>query len=175
MVESVQRRAARFVTNSYNHCQSNKLCQHYYAVEAGLAIFRTVLGDGQNYYIRMMYPKFCTTQQQFHLTIGVLYTISTRDYLQQFHQVGAHMNAYLYSFFPSVIKLQNSLPDSVIQARDVKDEQNLLFLIALHSLLLYVCMYVSSFRPLLHHQLIILVCNYVLYTCVSYSMSRFTQ
>ena len=44
-------------------------------------------------------------------------TIFTRGHSQRFHEVAAHMNAYLCSFFPSAIKLWNSLAESVIQAR----------------------------------------------------------
>ena len=48
-------------------------------------------------------------------------TIFTRGHSQRFQQVAAHVNAYLYSFFPSAIKIWNSLPESVMQARNADD------------------------------------------------------
>ena len=52
--------------------------------------------------------------------------IFTRGHSQRFHQVVAHMNIYLCSFFPSAIKLWSSLPESVIQARDVEEFKRLI-------------------------------------------------
>ena len=52
-------------------------------------------------------------------------TTYTRGHSQRF-QVAAHVNAYLCSFFPSTIKLWNSLPESVIQARNVEEFKKLI-------------------------------------------------
>ena len=46
-------------------------------------------------------------------------SISTCGHNLKFIQLAARTNTYLFSFFPSVIKLWNSLPDVVINSTDL--------------------------------------------------------
>jgi len=45
-------------------------------------------------------------------------TTTTHGHSMRYTQLAARTNAYLYSFFPSIIKLWNSLPDKIVFSPD---------------------------------------------------------
>ena len=46
---------------------------------------------------------------------------STRGHSKRFQQLQAHLDVYQHSFFPSTLKLWNSLPTTVIEASNAED------------------------------------------------------
>ena len=119
LLESVQRRAARFVTNTYDRMSSvTSLLQ-----ELGWP----------SLYQRRKIAKAIMLYKILHNMVAipikhykVPITVYTIGHPQRFQQVAAHINAYLYSYFPSSIKIWNSLPEAVIQAPDVEEFKKLI-------------------------------------------------
>ena len=116
MIESVQGRAARFVTSTYNQTSS-----------VTTMLFRLLEQCHKIAKATMMYKILHNIVIVPLTSTGhPLATIFTRGHSQRFHQVAVRVNAYLCSFFPSAIKLWISLPESVIQARDVEEFKRLI-------------------------------------------------
>ena len=119
MIEGVQRRVARFVTNTYNQTSSVTAMLFrlgWPSLEQCCEIAKTTM------IYKILNNMVAVPFDKYRAPI----TTYTRGHLQRFHQVAAHVNAYLCSFFPSTIKLWNSLPESVIQARNVEEFKKLI-------------------------------------------------
>ena len=106
-LEAVQRKAARFVMNCYDRYQSvsNMLC-------------------------RLDWPMLA--KRRDHFKIIMLYKIDlpfaysdqinyTRGHLLKIQQPATRIDSYLHSFFPSAIKLWNSLPSNLIDPPTLND------------------------------------------------------
>ena len=109
-LEMVQRRAARFVCNNFNRTASvtamlNHLnwptleCRRN---QAKLHMFYKII----NNIISIPYD---------HLTQS---STTTRGHSMRYMQLAARTNTYLYSFFPSTIRLWNSLSNEIVFSRD---------------------------------------------------------
>ena len=113
MIEAVQRRAARFVTNTYNQT-SSVTAMLFRLGWPSLEQHREIAKTTMMY--KILHNMVAVPFDKYRAPI----TTYTRGHSQRFHQVAAHVNVYLCSFFPSTIKLWNSLPELVIQARNVE-------------------------------------------------------
>ena len=112
MIESVQRRAVRFVTNNYDRTSSVTamlLRLDWPSLEQRRKIAKAIM------LYKILHNKVAIPFDQYKAPI----TVFTRGHSQRFHQVAAHVNAYLYSFFPSSIKIWNSLPELIVRARNL--------------------------------------------------------
>ena len=116
LVESVQRRAARFVTGDYGFMSSvtgmlNSL--GWTSLECRREISRVIM------LFKILHNE--TSISSYHLPMPI--TTCTRGHSYRFRQVSAHLNIYLHSFFPATIKIWNSLPATAIEATNVDDFQ----------------------------------------------------
>ena len=116
LVESVQRRAARFVTGDYGFMSSvtgmlNSL--GWTSLECRREISRVIM------LFKILHNE--TSKSSYHLPMPI--TTCTRGHSYRFRQVSAHLNIYLHSFFPATIKIWNSLPATAIEATNVDDFQ----------------------------------------------------
>ena len=117
MIEAVQRRAARFVTNTY--IQSNSVTAMLFRLGWPSLVQRREIAK-----TIMMYK---ILWQLYLINTGHLLLLSyTRGHSQRFHQVAAHVNAYLCSFFPPTIKLWNSLVIQLSKESSVEEFQKLI-------------------------------------------------
>ena len=119
IIEAVQRRVARFVTSTYNQTSSVTtmlLRLGWPSLEQRREIAKATM------MYKILHNIVAVPFDRYRAPI----TIPTRGHSQRFHQVAAHVNAYLCSFFPSAIKLWNSLPETIVQAREVEEFKRLI-------------------------------------------------
>ena len=115
-VESVQRRAARFVTNNYSP---------YTSVTNMLKdLGWKPLSDRRNELRLLMFYKIL--HHLVDINVDTLLTPlppihTTRGHDERFLQLSTRINTYLHSFFPSAIKLWNQLPSEVIHLTNYTD------------------------------------------------------
>jgi len=108
----VQRRAARFVNNNFNRTASvtamlNQLnwpTLEHRRNQAKLCMLYKIINN-------------LISVPHDHLTQSPTTTI-TRGHSIRYTQLAARTNVYLHSFFPSTIKLWNSLPNEIVFSRD---------------------------------------------------------
>ena len=105
---------ARFVTNNYDQTSSVTsmlLRLDWPSLEQRREITKAIM------MYKIQHNKVAISFDQYRAPI----TTFARGHSQRFQQVVAHVNVYIYSFFPSAIKIWNNSPESVIQARNVED------------------------------------------------------
>ena len=115
-VESVQRRSARFVTNTYSP----------YASVTNLLtnLGWKPLSDRRNELRLLMFYKVVHHLVDINadnLLLPQSSTHTTRGHDKRFLQQSTRVNAYLHSFFPNTIKLWNSLPHEVVHLTHFTD------------------------------------------------------
>ena len=112
-IEMVQRRSARFVYNDFTRTSSVTSMIN----NLGWPLLRQ----------RRDVAKLTMFFKIIHNLISIphshvsLSSAPTRGHNQKFIQLAAKTNVYLFSFFPSAIKLWNSLPDCVINSSDLNN------------------------------------------------------
>ena len=119
LIESVQRRAARFVTNTYDRMSSVTSLLHglgWPSLKQRREIAKAIM------LYKILHNRVAVPFSYYSTPISV----HTRGHPQRFQQVSAHVNSYLYSYFPSTIKIWNSLPAEVIQASSVEEFKRLI-------------------------------------------------
>ena len=111
MVEQVQRHAARFIFNNYSHLASaNKMLTHLN--------WATLTNNRKEQKVVMLYKivyKLVDITVSNYLTPSTTFDI-TRGHHIRFLQPSSTVNAYLYSFFLSSIKIWNSLPNNIVES-----------------------------------------------------------
>ena len=105
-LEAVQRRAARFAMNCYNRHQS--VTEMLHSLE-----WPTLVKRKYHSKIIMMY-KIAHIQPDIPITYSN--AVSTRGHHLKMLQPATKVDAYLYSSFPSAVKLWNSLPSNLIKS-----------------------------------------------------------
>ena len=115
VLEKVQRNAARFVHNNYSH---------YASVSEMLRCLKwPTLAQGRNDQKLIMMFKIIhhlvDIQASSYLTPAAT-TQYTRGHHMRFTQPFTRIDSYLYSFFPSSIKLWNALPNYVIDSTNIE-------------------------------------------------------
>ena len=115
VLEKVQRNAARFVHNNYSH---------YASVSEMLRCLKwPTLAQGRNDQKLIMMFKIIhhlvDIQANSYLTPAAT-TQYTRGHHMRFTQPFTRIDSYLYSFFPSSIKLWNALPNHVIDSTNIE-------------------------------------------------------
>ena len=116
LIESVQRRAARFVTNDYSSSTSvtNLLSD----------LGWKPLSHRRNELRLLMFYKIIQHLVDINTDSPLILKPSihiTRSHDMRFLQHSIRINAYLYSFFPSTIKLWNQLPSKVTHLTNFTD------------------------------------------------------
>ena len=115
-VESVQRRSARFVTNNYSSYTSvtNLL------TNLG---WKPLTNRRNELKLAMLFKiiHHLVDVNVDNLLIPLPTTHTTRGHDRRFLQLPTRVNAYLNSYFPSVIKLWNSLPPDVVHQTNLTD------------------------------------------------------
>ena len=109
-LEAVQRRTARFAMNCYNHHQS--ITKMLHSLE-----WSTLVKRRNHSKIIMMYKivhKIVHIQPDIPITYSN--AVNTRGHHLKMLQLATRVDAYLYSFFPSAVKLCNSLPSNLIES-----------------------------------------------------------
>ena len=117
-LEMVQRRAARFVTNNYNRIASVTEMLHrlqWDTLEARQNNLRVIL---LYKIINKMVDIF--PEEQLVLTNSV-----TRGHSLRHLQLPTKTDAYKYSFFPSSIRIWNSLPSDIVEAETLSYNEQL--------------------------------------------------
>jgi hypothetical protein len=116
-VESIQRRAARFVTNNLE-----PVLQHYYKTSTGPPYntdWPTLQHRRQLAKLIMMY---CITYHLIEIP-SITYLIpsrsGTRGHNIRYLQPSTRVLAYQYSFFPSTIRLWNNLPQTLVSSGSI--------------------------------------------------------
>ena len=112
-IERVQRRAARFTARKYGYKDSvTDMLKDlsWETLEQRRLKARVVMS------YRIVHGLVMIPDEQFIPT-----SVCTRGHNLKFHQIFARTNYYMYTFFPSVIPLWNSLPDNVASARNLED------------------------------------------------------
>ena len=112
-IERVQRRAARFVTRRYDRTDSvtdmlNVLS--WETLEQRRMKARVVMG------YRIVHRLVMIPDNQL-----IPSTVGTRGHDRKYQQLPARTNYYKHTFFPSMIPLWNSLPDTVVSASSLED------------------------------------------------------
>ena len=120
MIESVQRRAARFVTSTYN--QTSSVTAMLFRLGWPSLEQRSEIAKATMMYKILRNIVTVPFDQYRHLLLSSQ-EATHNDFIKLQH---TYVNAYLCSFIPSAIKLWNSLPESVIQARDVEEFRKLI-------------------------------------------------
>ena len=113
VLEKVQRRAARYVLHEYGEGTSPTNMIHrlkWESLEQRRLKARVVMT------YRIVHKLVKIPSDQFVPTAS-----STRGHDMRFHRIYNKTNYYKYSFFPSVIKLWNALPSSVVSASTLED------------------------------------------------------
>ena len=112
-IESIQRRAARFVFNDYSHNSS---------VSAMLADLnwqsleeRRIINDLTTFYK----TNFNVVNISFPAEINLGFQETRRSHDYKFMPLSSSVNAYKYSFFPRTIPVWNGQPFSVIRASSI--------------------------------------------------------
>ena len=112
-IEMVQRRAARYVTNRYERtpgCVTDMLkTLEWETLEQRRAKARVVMG------YRIVNSLVRISDNQLVPTTG-----KTRGHTLKFRQIGTRTDYHKYSFFPSLIPLWNSLPESIVTANSIE-------------------------------------------------------
>ena len=114
LIESVQRRAARFVANDYSSSISNLLSDlgwkplSHRRNELRLLVFYKII----QHLVDINTDSLLIPKSSIHIT---------RSHDMRFLQPSTRINAYLYSFFPSTIKLWNQLPSKVTHLTNFTD------------------------------------------------------
>jgi len=114
LIEAVQRRAARFVTGDFGLTSSvTEMIQSlgWISLEQRRKILRLIM-------LFKILHNVVTVPNHYIPTISYSYT---RGHTQRFQQLQAHLDVYLHSFFPSALKMWNSLPATVIEATNVEE------------------------------------------------------
>ena len=112
-IESIQRRAARFVLNDYsrNSSVSTMLADlNWQSLEE-----RRIINDLTMFY--KINSNFVNISFPAEISLGFQGTRRSHDY--KFMPLSSAVNAYKYSFFPRTIPVWNGLPFSVIHASSV--------------------------------------------------------
>ena len=111
-LEMVQCRAARFITHNYSSWASVTEMLH----NLNLPTFEQ---RRNNLKLVMMY-KIVHSQVQVESGNYLIPIVSnTRGHDQRFLQPHSRIDAYLYSFYPSTIKLWNELPSSAVESTTI--------------------------------------------------------
>ena len=121
-IKTIQRRAARFTVNCYSRYKSvsNILQKLNWPT---LEEHRNELKLIMMYKIRSSWPCTYTTNS----TSNSLFSNGTiRGHNNRFLQPATRTDIYKYSFFPTAVKLWNSLPTEVINAQTINEFKNLL-------------------------------------------------
>ena len=115
-IENVQRRAARFATNNYSR---------YASVSEMLSTLNwPTLSRLRNEHKATMLFKILTHQIDInadHLLNPHPDCHLTRGHSKRFMLPTTRLNSYKHSFFPSAIKIWNSLPQHVIDLTDIEE------------------------------------------------------
>ena len=104
-IESVQRQAARFMTSNFQQISSVTsmlLKLGWCSLEQHRNITKLIM------LYKILHNKVEISFDQYRVPSSTF----TRGHSKQFLQVAARYDVYFYSFFPSVIKIWNSLPES---------------------------------------------------------------
>ena len=112
-VERVQRRAARYVTKRYERTDSVTAMLDdlsWETLEQRRLKARTIMG------YRVIHQLVMIPNNQLVPT-----TVCTRGHSRKFQQLPARTNYYKHTFFPSMIPLWNSLPETVASAGSLED------------------------------------------------------
>ena len=106
-LEAVHRRAARFVMNCYDRYQS--------VTDMLRSLEWPILAQHRDHSKIMMY-KICHNIVHIQPDIPLTYSnaVNTRGHHLKMQQPATRIDAYLHSFFPSAVKLWNSLPSNLI-------------------------------------------------------------
>ena len=114
MIERTQRQAARFVTSNYSRYASvtQMLTDLNWPTLArcrdelkAIMMFKII-----NHLVDIPVNPFLTPISTVH---------STRGHNMRFMQPMTRIDSYMYSFFPSAIKIWNDLPQNVIDSNDI--------------------------------------------------------
>ena len=115
-IEAVQRRAARFVFNNYST---------YASVSNMIAnLGWNSLHNRQNELRLIMLFKIIhklVDIDAHDILVLCPFNHVTRGHHLRFFKVPTRVNALLYSYFPSTIKLWNALPDSIVTITNVEN------------------------------------------------------
>ena len=119
-LEKVQQRAARFVKHDYDFTTSVS------ALINGLPRVWRSVGINLNY---SYFTKFCTIMPQ--LIINFLPNTSTAIHTRSYHDAKLYTptprtDIFKYSYFPSVIRLWNNLPQNIIDSSTVTEFKSLI-------------------------------------------------
>ena len=111
-LESVQRRSARFVLNDFASLSS---------VTNMLQKLRwpTLEQRRNNSKVIMLYKIIHNIVYIEHSEVLTKNTNPTRGHSQRYYVLPTRINAYHYSFFPSVIRKWNTLPDHIISSPNI--------------------------------------------------------
>ena len=122
-LEAVQRRAARFVMNCYDcfHSVSNMIQNlNWPTLAKRRDQFKSIMMYKIIHNIVHIQPELPFTYSQ---------STNTRGHHLKIQQPATRIDSYLYSFFPSAIKLWNSLPLNVVDSRTLDNFKCKLYLI----------------------------------------------
>jgi len=114
LIDSVQRKAARFVTGDYGFTSSvTEMLRSlgWTSLKSIRDICRVTM------FFRILHNDISIPSH--HLPIPI--TSRTRGHSQRFRQFPAHLSVYLNSFFPATTRIWNNLPVSAIEARNIDD------------------------------------------------------
>ena len=114
LIDTVQRKAARFVTGDYGFTSSvTEMLRSlgWTSLKCRRDICRVTM------FFRILHNEISIPSH--HLPIPI--TSCTRGHSQRFRQFSAHLSVYLNSFFPATTRIWNNLPVSAIEARNIDD------------------------------------------------------
>ena len=109
-LEAVQRRATRFVTNCYDRYQS--------VTDMLRSLEWPILAQHRDHSKIIMMYKIVHNIVHIQPDIPLTYSnaVNTRGHHLKMQQPATRIDAYLHSFFPSAVKLWNSLPSNLIDS-----------------------------------------------------------